>query len=109
MMRLALESDGFVVLEAQDGRSALEAMRVGLPELVLQNLVLPDIDGLKLIKQLRECANGDVPILALSAMTDRMGQPVGTFDDFDDHLFKPIAPSILVETVRARLATRHSA
>ncbi len=66
MLRLALESEGYRVVEASDGAAALEHMRNDAPGLV-QDLILPDMNGFELARRLRSLPEGEtIPILALS-------------------------------------------
>ncbi|HEY8945566.1 MAG TPA: response regulator, partial [Polyangiaceae bacterium] len=66
MLRVTLEAEGYGVVEAPDARVALAAARRRMPELVLQDLILPDADGFELTRQLRALPGGDeVPIVAL--------------------------------------------
>ena len=70
MIKVALESAGYVVLAAPDGRTALELAGTGRPDLILQDLLLPDIDGFDLVKRFRKLPGGPgVPILAVSGFT----------------------------------------
>ena len=104
MVRLALESEGYSVLVAGDGKTAIEMMRRHSPDLVLQDLILPDMDGLDLVRELRAlpgCA--DVPILACSGFLPRMEQARGLGRGFTDYLFKPVEPSMLLQTIRTYL------
>src|SRR5216684_6277824 len=69
MMRFALESEGFRVSEAGEGRAALILARDHPPDLVLQDYVLPDMDGLQLIEGLRRLPGmSDTPIIVVTGM-----------------------------------------
>src|SRR5258707_6788093 len=105
MMRFALESEGFRVAEAGDGRAALTFAGDHPPDLVLQDYVLPDMDGLQLIEGLRRLPGmSSTPIIVVTGMVSQLealrghGLPNTTF------LPKPIEPSRLLEVVRAHLA-----
>ena len=101
IMRLALTAQGYEVVEAEDGRSALAAMSNILPDLVLQDLALPDIDGLSLARRLRELPGRDeVPIVAFSAFISRLEEARATKDVFRAFIPKPILPSTLVQLVK---------
>jgi len=101
IMRLALTAQGYEVVEAEDGRSALAAMSNTLPDLVLQDLALPDIDGLSLARRLRELPGRDeVPIVAFSAFISRLEEARATKDVFRAFIPKPILPSTLVQLVK---------
>ena len=103
MVRVALTAEGYALLEAPDGRSALELTGRQFPDLILQDLLLPDVDGFDLVRQLRALPGGAaVPILALSGFLSAeqaRNLPAG----FTDYLFKPVAPSHLIRTVQAYL------
>jgi PAS domain S-box-containing protein len=104
MFRVALDSEGYTVLEATDGHTALDLMALGAPNLILQDLLLPDLDGFELVRRLRALPGGaDIPILAISGLlsgADQLGKlPAG----FTDYLFKPVEPSRLLHTVQAYL------
>ncbi|MGJ8670628.1 MAG: response regulator, partial [Oceanococcus sp.] len=99
MFRIGLEGAGYHVTEAEDGVSALTMVDACNPDLILQDMILPDIDGLQLAPQLREKLSGrDVPILCLSGFLSRMDEAraAGCFDEF---LIKPIDPIQLTEIV----------
>ena len=104
MMRVALEAEGYEVAVAGDGMAALEHMHRRPPALILQDLVLPDIDGLALVRQLRAAPAGDaLPILACTGFLSRVDHQKLIDAGFSDYLFKPVATSDLVQTVRAYL------
>jgi len=77
MLRITLETDGYSVTEAGDGRSALAALEQGVPALVLQDLILPDMNGFELIRQLRSRGGSGIPILALSGFLSRVEEARG--------------------------------
>ena len=73
MLRVALESEGYAAIEAADARTALAAVAEGWPDLVLQDLMLPDMDGIELLRRLRALPGGlELPILALSGFLSRL-------------------------------------
>lgn len=104
MVRVALHSDGYAVLEAPDGRTALDLMARQTPDLILHDLLLPDMDTFDLVQQLRALPGGGaVPILAVSGFLSKMEQARSLQAGFTDYLFKPVEPSHLLRTVRAYL------
>jgi len=107
MMRIALDSGGYRVLEATNGRAALGLMDREPPDLIFQDLNLPDIDGLELVQRLREHPRGaDVPIIAISGSLPKI-EHIQTYPaGFTDFLFKPVAPSQLLRVVEAHLPPR---
>jgi signal transduction histidine kinase/CheY-like chemotaxis protein len=107
MVRVALASEGFRVLEAGDGRTALDLMAREPPDLVIQDLLLPDMDGFELVRHFRAMpAAAEVPILAFSGYLAGIEEAQRLHVGFTDYLFKPVEPSQLLETVRAYLPTR---
>ncbi len=102
MVRNALARHGHEVIEAADGRSARELMRRERPRVVLQDLMLPDIDGFQLVSELRELVP-DCSILAFSGFVSKLDEARVSTVGFDDIIPKPIAPSRLVPLVEAHL------
>ncbi len=103
MVKTALARNGHEVIEAPDGRTALELMRTEHPGVVIQDLILPDADGFDLVGQLRDAATGDVSILAFSGFVSQFDEARVSTVGFDDLIAKPIAPSRLVPLVEAHL------
>jgi DNA-binding response OmpR family regulator len=108
MLRLALESEGYAVVEAPDARSALAAAQHRLPDLVLQDLLLPDMDGLELVQHLRALTGSELPILALSGLLSRLDESRTAEAGFTALLLKPLEPSRLIESVRSYLPAREA-
>ena len=65
LIRLNLEQDGFEVVEANNGAEAMEKLRVTLPDLVLLDVMMPDMDGFQVLKMIREI--GNTPVIMLTA------------------------------------------
>jgi len=65
LIRLNLEQDGFEVVEANNGTQAMEKLRTTLPDLVLLDVMMPDIDGFQVLKMIREI--GNTPVIMLTA------------------------------------------
>jgi signal transduction histidine kinase/CheY-like chemotaxis protein len=101
MLRLALVTEGYAVTEAADARAALSAAEGALPDLVLQDLVLPDMDGLELLRRLRALPGGvELPIVVLSGFLSRLEGLQTSEDGFSALLLKPIEPSRLIDAIR---------
>jgi CheY-like chemotaxis protein len=101
IMRLSLAAEGYRIIEAEDGRSAISKMAEHRPDLVIQDLGLPDIDGLSLAQTLHSLpGREDVPIVAFSAFVDRLEEARATNDLFRAFIPKPIEPSKLVGMVK---------
>src|ERR1700742_2573623 len=75
VMVLALEADGYTVVEAADGASALHYLEGARPDLVIQDLVLPDVRGLEVTRRIRALAHGKtIPILIVSGFVGRLDE-----------------------------------
>jgi DNA-binding response OmpR family regulator len=96
-----LEHAGFAVLAASDGRAALQIARSRHPDLVVLELGLPGLDGLDVTRALR--ADGNLPIVMLTARDDELDKLLGLELGADDYLTKPFSPRELVARVRAVL------
>ncbi len=96
-----LEREGFSVLRAFDGKEALELVRDESPDLVVLDIMLPEIDGLEVCRQLRLFS--DAYVLMLTARTEEIDRVVGLSVGADDYLTKPFSPRELVARVRAML------
>lgn len=104
MLRLTLATEGFAVIEAEDGRAALATAETSLPALVLQDLILPDMSGLELLRRLRDLPGGtELPIVALSGFLGSLEEAPTDERGFTALLVKPIEPNRLVAAVRAFL------
>ncbi|MGH9657106.1 MAG: response regulator [Bryobacteraceae bacterium] len=100
IVQITLESEGYSVLEASSGRSAIELMSRTAPDLVLQDLILPDLDGVDLMRKLRDLPGGEhVPILAFSGFYSTLEELKDNDAGFTDYVAKPIEPSVLLKTV----------
>ena len=84
-----LRSAGYEVITAADGAAALEAARSKVPDLVLLDLMLPEIDGLTVCRNIREFSQ--VPIIMLTARTGELDKIVGLESGADDYLTKPFS------------------
>jgi len=101
LIRLNLEQDGFLVVDAFTGRQAMEKLRQALPDLILLDVMLPDLDGFEVLRMIRE--NHDVPIIMLTAKTEEDDRVRGLELGADDYVTKPFSPRELVSRVRAVL------
>jgi DNA-binding response OmpR family regulator len=101
LVRLYLNRDGYQVLTAYDGVEALRLARENYPDLIVLDLMLPDIDGLEVCRTLRH--ESDVPIIMLTARTTDQDKLVGLDLGADDYVTKPFSPKELAARVRAVL------
>jgi two-component system, OmpR family, alkaline phosphatase synthesis response regulator PhoP len=96
-----LEQDGYVVYVASDGPAALKAAHAFSPDLVVLDIMLPGMDGMEVLRRLRQ--ESDVYVLMLTARTDETDRIVGLTVGADDYLTKPFSPRELVARVKAIL------
>jgi DNA-binding response OmpR family regulator len=101
LVRLYLDRDGYQVLTAYDGVEALRLARESYPDLIVLDLMLPDIDGLEVCRTLRH--ESDVPIIMLTARTTDQDKLTGLDLGADDYVTKPFSPKELAARVRAVL------
>ena len=101
LVRTYLERDGFTVVTAGDGRAALQAIREQRPRLVILDLMLPELDGLALLRLVRE--DSEVPVLVLSARGSAADRVYGINEGADDYLAKPFSPAELVARAKSIL------
>jgi two-component system KDP operon response regulator KdpE len=96
-VRLNLEQDGFQVNEALTGREGLDKLRTFMPDLVLLDVMLPDLDGFELLKMIREIDT--VPVIMLTAKGEEEDKVRGLELGADDYITKPFSPRELVSRV----------
>jgi two-component system, OmpR family, phosphate regulon response regulator PhoB len=97
-----LKAEGFTVDTSDDGRQALERLHAETYELVVLDLQLPGVDGLRLCSEIRrDKRTKDVPVVMLTARGDEADRIVGLEMGADDYVVKPFSPKELVARVRA--------
>ena len=96
-----LEKHGFRVLTADNGQTALAVARREKPDLIILDLMLPNIDGREVCRLLRR--ESDVPIIMLTALSEEIDQVTGLEIGADDYITKPFSPRALVARVRSLL------
>lgn len=104
LLRVGLATQGYVILDAPNGRTALEEMANGAPDLVVLDLGLPDISGQELLKRWRG-EGSTVPVVILSSRTDEAGIVEALDLGADDYVTKPFGVNELI--ARIRVALRH--
>jgi two-component system KDP operon response regulator KdpE len=100
-IQLNLEHDGFQVISAYNGREALEQVRSQLPNLILLDVMMPDLDGFEVLKRIRD--QSSVPVIMLTAKGEEDDRVHGLELGADDYITKPFSPRELVSRVRAVL------
>ena len=106
LVRLYLSKEGFRVESASSGREALEKVQPVRPDLVLLDLMLPEMDGWEVCRRLRK--QGDLPIIMVTARDDHVDKIVGLELGADDYLTKPFNPRELVARIKAVLRRSES-
>ena len=101
VVRAYLEKDGFTVFVAADGRDGLKLAERHQPDLIVLDLMLPDVSGEEICRDIR--GRSDVPILMLTAKASEDERIEGLLLGADDYLVKPFSPRELVARVRAVL------
>jgi len=104
-LRLALEDEGYVIVEAKDGAEGLAKFAESAPDLVLLDLRLPDISGFEVCRQLRQ--HSIVPIIMVTAQTDTHDLVAGLEAGADDYVTKPVVAKELAARIRAALRRTH--
>jgi two-component system KDP operon response regulator KdpE len=104
-LRTSLASHGYHVLEAEDGASARAVLRQNAIDVMVLDLGLPGLDGLEIIKQMRE-AGSALPIIVLSSRTDEAGKVRALDMGADDYVTKPFGMDELLARLRAALRHR---
>ncbi len=106
-IRLNLEYDGFQVTEAYRGAQALDRLRTAIPDLILLDVMLPDLDGFEVLRIIREFSK--VPVIMLTAKGEENDRVLGLELGADDYVTKPFSPRELVSRVRAVLRRTETA
>lgn len=101
VVSLYLKREGFAVRVARDGRSALDAIQTELPALVVLDLMLPEVDGLEIMRRLRDNPTTDIPVIMLTARQQEIDRIYGLELGADDYVTKPFSPAELVSRVKA--------
>jgi two-component system cell cycle response regulator DivK len=102
-----LKSQGYTVLEARDGREALDLLKTELPDLVLMDLQLPGLDGFAVTHMIKEnSATKNIPVVALTAYAMKGDAERALEAGCDGYITKPIDPDQFPETIASYLKNR---
>ncbi|MFD8810685.1 response regulator transcription factor [Streptomyces sp. NPDC059627] len=99
LVRRYLEADGFAVIEADDGTTALEAFERDQPDMVVLDVMMPVLGGLEVLRRIR--TTSDVPVLLLTALEEEIDKVVGLTAGADDYVTKPFGGRELAARLRA--------
>ncbi|MBI5935011.1 MAG: response regulator transcription factor [Chloroflexi bacterium] len=100
-IRMNLEHDGFIVAEAFNGKQAISRLRDVNPDIVLLDVMMPDVDGFDVLETFREFTN--VPVIMLTAKGEEEDRVRGLELGADDYVTKPFSPRELVSRIKAVL------
>jgi len=107
VLRLSLKQAGFAVATATDGIEALKKARSISPDLILLDLVLPELDGFAVCETLRkDAATAAVPVIVLTGLTSEFTRYAGMESGASDYVTKPISPAELVSKIKHWLRRR---
>lgn len=106
LLRLYIEKDGYAVVQAENGVDALEKANSAQIALAVVDIMMPQMDGYRLIEALRK--RGDMPIIVVSAKSENYEKILGLDLGADDYMTKPFDPLEAVARIRAQLR-RHGA
>ena len=104
LVKFNLEKEGYQVIVANDGKTALDMVRTEHPDLVLLDIMIPHVDGLEVCRILKQNPDtNSIPIIMLTAKGDEIDTVLGLEMGADDYIKKPFSPREMVARVKARL------
>ncbi|KTF69286.1 response regulator [Sphingomonas sp. HT-1] len=98
---IALQTEGFLTRVYSDGESALKALIENPPELAVLDIKMPKMDGLELLRRLRE--KSSIPVIFLTSKDDELDEALGLAMGADDYIAKPFSQRLLIARIRAIL------
>ena len=101
IVRSYLQNAGFQVTEARDGKQAIEFFRQDNPELVILDIMMPELDGIEVLREIRRTSS--IPVILLTARVEETDKLVGLELGADDYITKPFSPRELTARVKAVL------
>lgn len=106
VLHLYLEKDGYDVIEAEDGVEAMEKLRKENPDLVILDIMMPGLDGYRVLRNIRE--NNNIPVIMLSAKDTDADKILGLDLGADDYITKPFGPLEAVARVNSNIRRFYS-
>ena len=98
---MLLEAEGFQIKTYNDGASALEGLNQAPPDLAIFDIKMPRMDGLELLRRLRE--KSQIPVIFLTSKDDELDEALGLAMGADDYIAKPFSQRLLIARIRAIL------
>jgi two-component system response regulator VicR len=110
LVRLILGRKGYEVIGAKGGHDGLEIVQKELPDLVLLDLMMPDMDGWQVYQQLRTAeTTRDIPVIIITAKAQSIDKVLGLhIAKVDDYISKPFNPKELIDSVESVMAKREA-
>lgn len=100
LVRVSLESEDYQIIDASDGKEALEKIRLEKPDLVLLDIVMPKMDGFEVLRNLKkEPGTKEIPIILLTAKGQKIDQEKGQRFGAAGYIIKPFSPSELLRKI----------
>ena len=106
LMRLYLEKEGFECILAENGKIALEKFAVSSPDLIILDIMMPEIDGWQVCREIRKTSN--IPIIMLTAKGETFDKVLGLELGADDYMVKPFETKELIARIKAVLRRTES-
>ena len=104
---IALEAEGFEVKTYSDGASALAALSAKLPDLVVLDIKMPRMDGMEMLRRLRQVS--ELPVIFLTSKDEEVDEVLGLKMGADDYIRKPFSQRLLIERIRSLLRRSEAA
>jgi len=105
MLRLTFKDAGFSIATARNGLEALKKARTLLPDLILLDLLLPELDGFVVCEKLRKNpATSSIPILIMTGLTGQFARYAGLDSGGTDFITKPASPAALIDRIKQMLS-----
>lgn len=104
-LTLMLQMEGYMVVEAENGKIGVEKARKQIPDLILCDVMMPELDGFGVLQALRaDSTTATIPFIFLTAKGEKLDQRAGMNLGADDYLVKPVARDEVLAAISARLA-----
>ncbi len=103
LLKYNLESNGFEVVEAETGESAVEILKTCAVDAVILDLMLPGIDGIEVLRQIRQSLNPLLPVMMLTAKNEEIDAVIGLEMGADDYIGKPFRIRELISRIKSVL------